>query len=148
MRDHAPERMIVGQVGEVEVELAATALSADTTVLTALAQGFEPRAVFARQVRALGHAGDLLLVLAVGSTGDSLRDAVAAAHEREMTVVAVTGPRHGPLGAALKDTDVLVSVPHERLARAQEVQLLTLHCLLDGVDAQLLGDSPEPETSA
>ena len=129
-------------------ELAALALTADSTLLTAAAGTPDVAQQFARQVRALGQAGDLLLVLAVGSNGESLRDAVNAAHEREMTVVAITGPRPGPLGAALKDTDVLVSVPHERLARAQEVQLLTLHCLLDGVDAQLLGDSPEPETSA
>ncbi len=138
----------VGRFERDRPELAATALSADATVLTGLAQGFEPKAVFARQVRALGQAGDLLLVLAVGSNGESLRDAVAAAHERDMTVVAITGPRPGALGVVLKDTDVLVSVPHDRLARAQEVQLLTLHCLLDGVDAQLLGDSPETETSA
>ena len=64
---------------------------------------------------------------------------------RGFPVIAITGPRAGALGNALKDTDVLVSVPHERLARVQEVQLMTLHCLLDGVDAQLLGDSPEPE---
>jgi D-sedoheptulose 7-phosphate isomerase len=144
----AAQYFVTGFVGRFErerPELPALALNADASLLTGLAQGFEPRAVFARQVRALGQAGDLLLVLAAGGSGDVVVEAVAAAHEREMTVVAITGPRAGALGNALKDTDVLVSVPHERLARVQEVQLMTLHCLLDGVDAQLLGDSPEPE---
>jgi D-sedoheptulose 7-phosphate isomerase len=144
----AAQYFVTGFVGRFErerPELPALALNADASLLTGLALGFEPRSVFARQVRALGQAGDLLLVLAAGGSGDVVVEAVAAAHEREMTVIAITGPRAGALGNALKDTDVLVSVPHERLARVQEVQLMTLHCLLDGVDAQLLGDSPEPE---
>lgn len=138
----------VGRFERERPELAALALSADASVLTGLGQGFDPRAVFARQVRALGSAGDVLLVLASAGSSDALVDAVAAAHERDMTVVAFTGARAGALGTVLRDTDVLVSVPHDRLARVQEVQLLALHCLLDGVDAQLLGDSPEPENLA
>ena len=46
----------------------------------------------------------------------------------------------GPVAAALRETDVHVCVPHDRTARIQEVHLLTLHCICDGVDSQLLGD--------
>ena len=48
------------------------------------------------------------------------------------------------MGAALRETDVHIGVPHERLARIQEVHLLALHCICDGVDAQLLGEQEIP----
>lgn len=100
---------------------------------------------FARQVRALGGGGDVLLVLAANGAAEPITDAIAAAHERDMTVVALCGARSGALGPLLKDTDVLVSVPHERLARILEVHHLVLHCICDGVDTQLLGDGAQPE---
>ncbi|MCY1377834.1 Phosphoheptose isomerase [compost metagenome] len=65
--------------------------------------------------------------------------AVEAAHERDMTVVALTGARGGRLAQLLRDTDVHVCVPHELPARILEVHHIVLHCICDGVDAQLLG---------
>lgn len=103
-------------------------------------------APLARQVRALGDAGDVLLVLAAGTASDPIAEAVTAAHERDMTVVALVGARAGSLH--LKDTDVLLSVPNERLARVMEVHHLVLHCICDGVDTQLLGDGAQPEDPA
>jgi D-sedoheptulose 7-phosphate isomerase len=70
--------------------------------------------------------------------------AVEAAHERDMTVVALTGRSGGALGAGLRETDVHICVPHDRVARIQEVHLLVLHCICDGVDAQLLGEQELP----
>jgi len=55
-------------------------------------------------------------------------------------VIALTGKGGGKMGAALRETDVHICVPHEKTARIQEVHLLVLHCLCDGVDTQLLGD--------
>lgn len=116
--------------------------------LPALALHGDDASPLARQVRALGDAGDVLLLLAPAGLHEPLAEAVHAAHEREMTVVALCGARGGTLGPLLKDTDVLVAVPHERLARILEVHHLVLHCICDGVDAQLLGDGAEPETDA
>ena len=98
---------------------------------------------FARQLRALGQAGDVLLALSLSGQSAAVLAAIEAAHAREMTVVALTGGAGaggGPVGRALRETDVHVSVPHERPARIHEVHLLALHCLCDGVDAQLLGE--------
>ena len=69
-----------------------------------------------------------------------LSAAIEAAHEREMTVVALTGRGGGKMAAVLRETDVHICVPHERTARIQEVHLLVLHCLCDAVDLQLLGE--------
>ena len=101
----------------------------------------DPHAL-ARQVRALGQGGDVLLALSASGQSANVLAAVQAAHEREMSVVALTGGINGggAVGRALRETDVQICVPHERAARVYEVHLLALHCLCDGVDAQLLGE--------
>lgn len=99
---------------------------------------------FARQVRVLGEAGDVLLALTPSGESAAVLAAVSAAHEREMTVIALTGGvgsgAGGAVGRALRETDVQVCVPHERPLRVHEVHLTALHCLCDAVDAQLLGE--------
>ena len=126
-------------------ELAALALTSDSTLLTAAAGGAAYAAQqFARQVRALGQAGDVLLALSVTGNDANLLAATEAAHERDMTVVVLTGRTGGKLAAMLRETDVLISVPHDRAARVREVHALVLHCLSDGVDAQLLGEQEIP----
>jgi D-sedoheptulose 7-phosphate isomerase len=132
--------LFVGRFERERPELAALALNADGAVLTAIVRGDEAAQVFARQVRALGQAGDVLLVISIAGQEASLLRAIEAAHERDMTVLALTGQGGGPVGQALRETDVQVCVPHERMARIHEVQTLVLHCLCDGVDTQLLGE--------
>ena len=127
-------------------ELAALALPGDVADVAAADGAGAPGRdeVFARQVRALGQAGDVLLCLSAGGASGAVRAAIGAAHGRDMTVLAFTGGagggNGGAIGRALRETDVHVCVPSERPARIHEVHLLALHCLCDGVDAQLLGD--------
>lgn len=131
-------------------ELAALALSCDSALLNPVASSSSGGAAsdvvqqFARQVRALGQAGDVLLALSVSGNDANLLAAAEAAHERDMTVVVLTGRTGGKLSALLRETDVLISVPHDRAARVREVHALVLHCLSDGVDAQLLGEQEIP----
>jgi len=120
-------------------ELAALALVPDAMWTPASMVGADIAAL-ARQVRALGQAGDLLLVITTGGDEPALLEAVQAAHERDMTVVALCGRDGGALTTLLRETDVQICVPHDRAARVREVHALVLHCLCDGVDAQLLGD--------
>ena len=94
----------------------------------------------ARQVHALGQAGDLLLAISAGGDESALAEAVQAAHERDMTVIALCGRDGAALTSALRETDVQICVPHDRAARVREVHMLILHCLCDGVDTQLLGE--------
>lgn len=129
----------VGRYERERPELAALSLSADAAVLTGIANDFDVRAVYARQVRAFGQAGDVLLALSTSGNSANLLAAVEAAHERDMTVVALTGARGGHMTPLLRDTDVHVCVAHDLPARILEVHHLVLHCICDGVDAQLLG---------
>ncbi|WP_118181815.1 phosphoheptose isomerase [Paraburkholderia phosphatilytica] len=138
------QRFAAGLIDRFERErpgLPAIALTTDTAVLTAIGSSADTfDQVYAKQVRALGQPGDVLL--AISATGDAANVAAAIddAHEREMIVIALTGSGGGHVGEALLDTDIHLCVPSERTARIHEVHLLTIHCLCDGIDAMLLGE--------
>ncbi len=134
----------VGRFERERPELGAIVLSGSGAVLTALASNYGFDAVFAKQVRALGQAGDVLLAISTDGDAASVLAAIEAAHERDMTVVALTGRDGGKTAGALRETDVHVCVPHERAARIQEVHGLVLHCICDCVDTQLLGEQEIP----
>ena len=134
----------VGRFERERPELGAIALTTDSSILTAIANDYDYERIFSKQVRALGQAGDVLLALTTSGNSANVLAAIEAAHEREMTVVALTGRGGGKMTAALRETDVHICVPHERTARIQEVHILALHCICDGVDAQLLGEQEPP----
>jgi D-sedoheptulose 7-phosphate isomerase len=119
--------------------LAAIALTTDTSTLTSIANDYEFEQVFSKQLSALGQAGDVLLGISTSGNSKNVARAVSAAHEREMRVVALTGRGGGEIGKLLAPEDVHICVPHSQTARIQEVHLLTLHCLCDGIDCMLLG---------
>jgi D-sedoheptulose 7-phosphate isomerase len=135
----------VGRFERERPELAAIALTTDSSVLTALANDYAFELIFAKQVRALGGSGDVLLAISTSGHSPNVLAAIEAAHEREMIVVALTGKGGGTIAQRLRETDVHVCVPHDRTARIQEVHLLALHCICDGVDVQLLGDQEPPQ---
>jgi D-sedoheptulose 7-phosphate isomerase len=128
---------LIGRFERERPGLAAMALSVDAAPLPV---GTAPEPVFARQVQALGQPGDVLLLIDPLGLEGMLQPAIDAAHARDMCVV-VLGARTAPaLGAVLGETDVLVTVAHERATRVLELQLLVLHCLCDAVDLQLMGE--------
>lgn len=119
--------------------LAAIALTTDTSTLTAIANDYDYNQVFSKQVLALGQPNDVLLAISTSGNSPNVLAAIHAAHERDMRVVALTGRAGGEMAKSLTATDVHICVPHERTSRIQEVHLLTLHCLCDGIDCLLLG---------
>ena len=133
---------LVGRFERERPGLPAIALTTDTSLLTAVANDYAFDQVFAKQVRALGRRGDVLLAFSTSGNSPSVIEAIAAAHEHEMRVVALTGKGGGRIGELLGSDDVHLCVPHTRTARIQEVHLITLHCLCDAIDHALLGDEP------
>ena len=129
----------VGRFERERPELGAIALTTDSSILTAIANDYHFDQIFSKQVRALGQSGDVLLAITTSGNSANVLAAIEAAHERDMTVVALTGKGGGKMGQTLRETDVHICVPHDRTARIQEVHLLTIHCICDGVDTQLLG---------
>lgn len=129
----------VGRFEQERPELGAIALTTDSSILTAIANDYDYNSIFSKQVRALGQPGDVLLAITTSGNSANVLAAVAAAHEREMTVVALTGKNGGKMNTLLRETDVHICVPHDRTARIQEVHILAIHCICDGVDHMLLG---------
>jgi len=135
----------VGRFERERPELGAIALTTDSSIITAIANDYSYEQIFSKQVRALGQSGDVLLAITTSGSSPNVLAAIQAAHERDMTVVALTGKGGGKMSMALRETDVHICVPHDRTARIQEVHLLAIHCICDGVDAQLLGDTEGKE---
>jgi D-sedoheptulose 7-phosphate isomerase len=131
---------LIGRFERERPGLPALALTTDASVLTAVANDYAYDQVFAKQVRALGQPGDVLLAITTSGNSANVLAAIEEAHEREMIVIALTGKGGGDVNAMLADTDLHLIVPADRTARIQEVHLLVIHCLCDGIDAMLLGD--------
>ena len=131
---------MVGRFERERPELPAISLSTDTSILTAVANDYSYEQVFAKQVRALGAKGDVLLAISTSGNSGNIIAAINAAREREMRVVALTGKGGGRIGQMLSAGDSHLCVPHDRTARIQEVHLLMIHCLCDAIDNALLGD--------
>lgn len=120
--------------------LAAIALTTDSSVLTSIANDYDFKQIFSRQVRALGLPGDSLLAISTSGNSPNVVAAIHAAHERSMRVVALIGRDGGEILGALLEDDISICVDAKSTARIQEVHLLALHCLCDVIDYLLLGE--------
>ncbi|MFM0518434.1 phosphoheptose isomerase [Caballeronia jiangsuensis] len=137
------QRFAAQLIGRFERErpgLPAIALTTDTSILTAIGNDYAFEQIFSNQVRALGQSGDVLLAISTSGNSVNVLAAIQEAHEREMIVIALSGKGGGAMSDVLAETDIHICVPSDRTARIQEVHLLTIHCLCDGIDAMLLGD--------
>ena len=131
---------LVGRFERERFPLPAIALTTDTSIITAVGNDYSFNEIFSKQVQAFGQAGDILLAISTSGNSGNVVAAVEAALEREMRVVAMTGKDGGKLGQMLTDADVHINVPHSRTARIQEVHLVAIHSICDGLDVALFGE--------
>ena len=117
--------------------LPAVALSTDTSTLTSIANDYAYEQVFSKQVLALGRPEDCLLAISTSGNSGNVVAAVHAAHEKRMSVIALSGRNGGRMAPLLGASDVEIRVPAERTSRIQEVHLVVLHCLCDAIDRAL-----------
>jgi D-sedoheptulose 7-phosphate isomerase len=119
--------------------LPAIALPADSSTITAIANDYHYNEVFSKQVKALGQTGDILLAISTSGNSGNVLEAIKAAHERGMRVVALSGKDGGKMAPLLNAEDVEIRVPADKTNRIQETHLLTIHCLCDLIDRGLFG---------
>lgn len=131
---------LVGRFERERFPLPAISLSTDTSIITAVGNDYSFNEIFSKQVQALGQAGDILLAISTSGNSANVLAAAEAALEREMRVVALTGKDGGKLGKLLTEADVHINVPHARTARIQEVHLVAIHSICDGIDVALFGE--------
>merc|ERR1712000_765780 len=120
--------------------LPAMALTTDASTVTSIANDYSYNEIFSKQILALGNAGDVLLAISTSGNSANVIQAIQAAHERDMTVVALSGKDGGHMGSLLTRDDVEIRVPSNVTARIQEVHLLAIHCLCDMIDCSLFGE--------
>ena len=130
---------LLGRFERERLPLPAIALSTDAAVMSAVESDFSYQNLYRDQIQALGQAGDVLLAIAAAGNARDIEAAIEAALERDMRIVALTGAECAEIVAQLAEEDIHICVPHERVARVQEIHLLTIHCLCDGIDAELFG---------
>ncbi len=119
--------------------LPAIALAADIPTITSIANDSHYNEIFAKQIRALGQPGDVLLAISTSGNSANVLNAIKAAHDRKMQVVALTGYDGGKIPTLLKDDDIEIRIPAHETARIQETHLLVIHCICDVIDFQLFG---------
>lgn len=119
--------------------LPAIALTTDASTVTSIANDYAYDQIFSRQLSSLGQPGDVLLAISTSGNSANIVQAVKAAHERGLQVIAMTGNQGGKLAQLLSPQDVELRVPATVTARIQEVHLLILHVLCSRLDAVLFG---------
>jgi len=119
--------------------LPAMALTTDASTVTSISNDYSYEEIFSKQVRALGKPQDVLLGISTSGNSENVIRAIAAAHERGMKVVALSGRDGGRMADMFAEGDVEIRVPATRTARIQEVHLVVIHCLCDLIDTTLLG---------
>lgn len=119
--------------------LPAIALTTDTSTLTSIANDYDYSQVFAKQIKALGNPGDVLLAISTSGASLNVIEAIKAAHKKEMLVIALTGKEGGEVAHLLKSHDIELRVPANQTTRIQETHLLIIHCLCDYIDCALFG---------
>jgi D-sedoheptulose 7-phosphate isomerase len=131
---------LVGRFERDRMPLAGVALTTDTSILTAVGNDYGFDQVFSRQVAALGQPVDTLFAISTSGHSPNVRLAIEAAHAKGMHVIAMTGKGGGAIRGMLKTDDVHLCIPHDRTMRIQEMHLMMLHLICDGIDAHILGD--------
>lgn len=132
---------LVGRFERERHPLAAIALSTDTSILTAVGNDYGFDQVFARQVSALGQTGDVLIGISTSGNSPNVLQAIEQAHSKGMRVIALTGRDGGKMAGQLNQDDVLLCVPDPRTMRIQEMHILLLHLICEGIDALILGEA-------
>lgn len=131
---------LVGRFERERAPLAAIALSTDTSILTAVGNDYGFDQVFSRQVAALGQPGDVLIGISTSGNSPNVLKAMDQAHHNGMRVIALTGRDGGQMASQVSGEDVLLCIPDQRTMRIQEMHILMLHLICEGIDMLILGD--------
>jgi D-sedoheptulose 7-phosphate isomerase len=128
---------LVGRFQKERVALPAVALTADTSILTSVANDYSFRQVFARQIEALGQPGDVAFGISTSGESPNVLMGLQAARAKGARTIALTGRDGGSVGAA---ADIHVNVPDQNTARVQEVHRTLLHVMCEVIESDLERD--------
>ncbi len=131
------EHLVAELVGRFEAELralAAVALTADSSVVTAIGNDYGYQHVFTRQIEALGNSGDIAFGISTSGRSANVEAALALGKARGMVTIALTGRDGGKMGT---DADIHLNVAESSTARIQEVHRTILHAMCSLIEHQV-----------
>lgn len=120
--------------------LPAISLTTDTSTLTSIANDYHYDEIFAKQIKGLGQPGDILLAISTSGNSKNITQAIQAAHDRNLHIIALTGRDGGQIASLMSGNDIEIRVPAQSTARIQETHLLIIHCLCDLIDRTLFSN--------
>ena len=122
---------LVGRFQRERAAIAAIALTTDTSILTSIANDYSFKQVFARQIEALGRAGDVAFGISTSGESPNVVQALNAAKAKGLKTIALTGRDGGSVGRA---ADLHVNVPDQSTARVQEVHRTLIHVMCEVIE--------------
>lgn len=129
---------LVGRFLSEREPLAGVALTVDTSILTAVGNDYGYDEVFARQVKAIGNAGDVLVGISTSGKSPNVISALAAARDRGLVTIALAGQKSN---ADLDACDLVITIPDPSTPRIQEMHLVILHLICELVDNALAAEA-------
>lgn len=130
---------LINRLNRERPSLPAMALNSDGVSMSAISDDLSFNEVYAKQIRAIGQPGDVLVALSTSGNARSVIAAMEAALSRDMLIIALTGKDGGSMAGLLGSADVELRVPSNVSARIQESHLFIVHCLCDHIDRALFG---------
>ena len=117
--------------------LPAIALTMDSTTLTFIASDNGYQEIFSKPIRSLAQSGDILVTYTDGNHSANIAKAIAVAHAKDLSIIALTGEKSEAVAELLTERDLEIRVPSSSAIRTYEVHVLITHCLCDLIDHQL-----------
>lgn len=127
---------LVGRFTKERRALPAIALTTDTSALTAIGNDFGFDDIFARQIKALGLEGDILIAISTSGNSQNIIEAIHTARKQNMAILTLTG---GKGGKAAELGDLNINVKSNQTARIQEIHIFIIHCLCGIMDEVFVG---------
>ena len=117
---------LVGRFKKERASLAAIALNTDTSAITAIANDFNYKMIFARQIEGLGQKGDTLIAISTSGNSENIKEAITTARNKGIITIGLTGEKSSFVS---RESDCCISVPSRETSHIQELHIIVLHIL-------------------
>lgn len=121
--------------------LPAISLTTDSSVLTSISNDYSFDEIFSKQILGIGKKNDVLLAISTSGNSNNICSAIKSAKLKEMKVVALTGNNGGKIRKLINNDDIEICISSNNTARIQELHILIIHCLCNGIDFKLFGEN-------
>ncbi|MEC9206060.1 MAG: SIS domain-containing protein [Pseudomonadota bacterium] len=128
---------LVNRFEKERKEVAAVSLSSDTATITSIANDYEYKYIFSKQINAIGKKGDLLVAFTTSGNSENICEAIHSAQKIEIPIILITGKDGGSASKLLSTGDIEIRVPSNRTSRIQEIHLVIIHSICECVDSHL-----------